>query len=325
MSEECLVSVLCTAFNHEQYIRQTLQSFVDQQTDFPFEVLVNDDQSSDGTAEVIREFAEKYPAIIRPFYQEENLFSRGIDIYHTVFYPAARGKYVAMCEGDDYWTDNTKLQRQADFLEAHPEYAACVHNTMMHFCDGSRPDTPHRNPGGDCDVEMDKLIPGLEDAYHYSSLMAKKEIISVRPEFYYVGDSFGFTDYPEALWLRLHGPIHYIDRIMSVYRLNSNAAAWSSGVDGQYDKLVTFLTGKAAMLEAFRSYCPEEYRPLLEEYILRRKFELLYTQGRDREQRKPPYRELLRAMPFRYRLNNFLKSYVPGLQRIYRRTKGYHE
>ena len=81
---------------------------------------MNDDASTDGTAAIIREYAEKYPDIVRPFYQEKNLYSQDIDIYYAVFFPNARGKYVAFCEGDDYWTDPTKLQRQVDFSRSAP-------------------------------------------------------------------------------------------------------------------------------------------------------------------------------------------------------------
>ena len=108
---DCKVSVVCTAYNHEKYLRDALESFVGQETDFPFEVLVNDDASTDGTAAILREYAERYPAIIRPFYQEKNIFSRGGNIYDEVFYPVARGEYIAACEGDDRWTDPHKLQR----------------------------------------------------------------------------------------------------------------------------------------------------------------------------------------------------------------------
>ena len=114
------LSVTCMAYNHEKYIRQTLEGFVSQQTDFAFEVLVNDDLSTDGTAAVIREYTEKYPDIIRPFFQEKNLFSQHIDPLDAVLFPAARGQYLAACEGDDCWIDPTKLQRQVDFLDAHP-------------------------------------------------------------------------------------------------------------------------------------------------------------------------------------------------------------
>ena len=321
---DCLVSILCTAYNHEQYIRSALESFVSQKTGFAFEVLVNDDASSDGTAAIIREYEEKYPEIIRPFYQKENQFSKGIGyIYENIFYPHARGKYFAFCEGDDYWTDESKLQRQVDFLESHPDYSACVHNTTLHFCNGSRPDELLIPSRGDHEVLYENVIRGPIDAYHTSSLMARREIITQTPDFYRAATAHGFADYAWALLLRLSGGIWFIDRSMSVYRLFSNQAAWTSGVDRQYDKLRGFVQGKVEMLRAFLPHAPAEVRPLVEQKILEREFELMYIEGRDREQRKGPYRQILRRQSRSYRVNNFIKSYVPGLQRLYRRRQGY--
>ena len=247
---DCLVSILCTAYNHEQYIRSALESFVSQKTGFAFEVLVNDDASSDGTAAIIREYEEKYPEIIRPFYQKENQFSKGIGyIYENIFYPHARGKYFAFCEGDDYWTDESKLQRQVDFLESHPDYSACVHNTTLHYCNGSRPDELLIPSRGDHEVLYENVIHGPIDAYHTSSLMARREIIVQTPDFYRAATAYGFADYAWALLLRLKGGIWFIDRTMSVYRICSNQAAWSSGVDRQYGKLRGFVQGKLEMLQ----------------------------------------------------------------------------
>ena len=129
---ECLVSVLCTTYNHEKYIRQCLDSMVSQKTDFPFEIIVRDDCSTDTTGSIIREYGEKYPGIVIPFILPFNHFSRGMtnDSFAEMF-RMARGKYIAICEGDDFWTDPEKLQVQADFLEAHPEYSACV--TSSHY------------------------------------------------------------------------------------------------------------------------------------------------------------------------------------------------
>lgn len=322
---ECMVSVLCTAYNHEKYIAQTLQCIVDQQTDFAFELLVNDDASTDGTAAIIRSFEEKYPHIIQAFYQEKNLYSQGIDAYHHFLYREALGKYVAICEGDDFWCDPSKLQRQVDFMEAHPEYSACVHNTVCQYCRESRPDHPLLNRTGDSNVEFGDILPGMSKAYHTSSLLARKGIISNPPDFYFVGWKHGFTDYPDALWLRLNGPIRYIDRCMSVYRINSNPEAWSSGVDGRYDKLKRFLTGELDVLHTFRSHAPEAIRPLVESAERQREFDLLQIEGRDAEQRRPPYRDILKAKPFSYRLNNFLKCTMPHPHRLYRKMRGYGE
>lgn len=320
----CMVSILCTAYNHEAYIAQALESFVSQKTDFDFEVLVNDDLSTDNTAQIIRSYAEKYPGIIKPIFQEKNLFSQGKCIYTEVFFPICRGKYVAVCEGDDYWTDDTKLQRQVDFMEAHPDYSLCVHNTMLHYCDDTQADRPLLSRGKDMDLTLEDVIPGASKAYHTSSILARTELISQTPDFFWIAHrSGGFIDYAFALWLSIRGRIHYIDRLMSVYRIGSGASAWSTGVDHQYEKLIRFVSGELEMLKALEKHVPEEKKELVRENVLEREFELMYLEGRDKEQRKPPYRAILRRQSFSYRVNNFIKCALPGLHRLYRRKKGY--
>ena len=323
MERECLVSVLCTAYNHEAYIRQTLQSFVEQQTDFAFEVLVNDDVSTDGTAAILREFAGRYPDIVRPFYQTENLFSRYIDIYQTVFMPAARGKYVAVCEGDDYWTDVTKLQRQVDFMEAHPEYSACVHNTILHDCSGRDPDRPLLHMDGDCDVSIGNVAKGVSYSFHTSSILTRAEYFRELPPYYFDGLRNGFSDHPFALWLMFNGKVRCLDRCMSVYRINSGKNAWSTGVNREYEKLRNYVDGERQLLVTCLDYAPEEFRPTIRHEITEREFELMFIEGRDEEQRRSPYREILRGKSLGYRMKNALKCAFPRLKRLYRHIRGY--
>ena len=210
-----------------------------------------------------------------------------------------------------------------DFLESHPDYSACVHNTTLHFCNGSRPDELLIPSRGDHEVLYENVIHGPIDAYHTSSLMARREIITQTPDFYRAATDHGFADYAWGLLLRLSGGIWFIDRSMSVYRLFSNQAAWTSGVDRQYDKLRGFVQGKVEMLRAFLPHAPAEVRPLVEQKILEREFELMYIEGRDKEQRKGPYRQILRRQSRSYRIKNFVKCYFPALQRLYRRGRGY--
>ena len=174
----CMVSILCTAYNHEQYIAQALDSFLSQQTDFPIEILVSDDASTDGTAEIIQDYALRYPGVVKAFLMKENIFSKGGNFYTEYFFPNARGKYICLCEGDDYWCDDSKLQRQVDFLESHPDYSACVHNTMLHYCDGSAPDRPLLNHGEDMDLPMELILSGAAKAYHTSSFAARAEMVT---------------------------------------------------------------------------------------------------------------------------------------------------
>ena len=109
MEDGIVVSVYCLAYNHEQYIRDALEGFVRQKTNFRYEVLVHDDASTDNTPAIIREYAQKYPDIIKPIFQTENQYSKGVKILPEIIHPKSSGRYIAFCEGDDYWCDENKL------------------------------------------------------------------------------------------------------------------------------------------------------------------------------------------------------------------------
>ena len=125
MNDNVIVTIRCLVYNHEPYIRQCLEGFVMQKTNFPFEAIIHDDASTDGSAAIIKEYAEIYPDIIKPIFETENQYSKHDGSIHKIMNEHTRGKYTAFCEGDDYWTDPFKLQKQVDFLEKHPEYLFC--------------------------------------------------------------------------------------------------------------------------------------------------------------------------------------------------------
>ena len=320
---ECKVSVLCATFNHEDYLRQTLDSFVAQKTDFPFEVLVNDDASTDHTAEILREYADRYPDIIRPFYQDENLYSRRMNVYDLVFFPAARGKYIALCEGDDYWNDPEKLQRQTDWLDAHPDYSACVHNSIGKFSD--QPDRVLFAQDGDRDIPFEQVINGMSHAYHTSSILARREFILNPPDYRNVAYEKGyFTDYAIGVRLCLEGKVRFLDRCMSVYRIGSNPSAWSKGVGQEYSKLTRFVSGEIAMLETLKGHeLTPEQKAAVDRVILEREYELLYLQGRVNEMVKPPYDQIHLSMGAGRIVTTQLKRMFPRLHRLYRKNRGY--
>ena len=140
------VSVCCITYNHVKYIEQTIQSFLIQRTSFPFEIIIHDDASTDGTAKIITRYADKYPDIIVPILQKENQWNKGMlsgefygfEPFTRNVLPTVRGKYIALCEGDDYWTDPTKLQKQFDYLETHPDCVMCYHTSLMVFENGKK-------------------------------------------------------------------------------------------------------------------------------------------------------------------------------------------
>lgn len=124
------VAIKCLVYNHEPYLRECLEGFVMQQTDFPFVAIVHDDASTDHSVDIIREYAAKYPDIIHPLYETENQWRKADGSLRKIMNDAIEATgapYIAMCEGDDYWTDPHKLQKQVDFLDTHPEYELCCH------------------------------------------------------------------------------------------------------------------------------------------------------------------------------------------------------
>lgn len=239
--DECkvMVSILCAAYNHERYIRSALDGFLSQRTDFRYEVIVHDDASTDSTAEIIREYEARYPDIIRPIYQTENQYSKGISITNAYMRPKARGKYIAFCEGDDYWTDPNKLQKQVDFLETHPEYSASTHNCcFVDENDGQveslypvyRRCRSHRYTLKR--FSRDVVYPGQtativhrKSAYAFESEEARKAFFGIRAP---TGDK------QLMLRLLLSGDIFCFEDVMSAYRIASHgSSSWSAANYGK--------------------------------------------------------------------------------------------
>jgi len=126
-----LVSIICRTYNHEKYISEAIESFLMQKTDFPIEIIIYDDASTDNNANIIGKYKKKYPSIIRPIYQKENQHSKGFNRSVRLIYSKAKGKFIASCEGDDYWTDPYKLKKQVEFLEQNTNYIATAHNVRV--------------------------------------------------------------------------------------------------------------------------------------------------------------------------------------------------
>lgn len=175
------VSVVILAYNHERYIRETLEGAVNQITNFPFDIHIHDDASHDRTADIIEEYRERYPHLIKPIYQSENQFSKGVKLLQTHVYPRIRSEYVAFCEGDDYWIDPTKLQKQVDFLDDHPDYSLCCHDVEMKYEEGvEKKDVFYVKPS------EDSFTFTFFDAvlHHFAAsptLMARRHVLTATP------------------------------------------------------------------------------------------------------------------------------------------------
>ncbi|MFZ2266849.1 MAG: glycosyltransferase [Azonexus sp.] len=122
---EPVVSICCITYNHEHFLVDCLEGFLRQETSFPVEILLHDDASTDATPDIVKRYAEKYPQVIKPICQKVNQWSQGKKINPEFNFPRARGEFLALCEGDDYWSDETKLQQQVDCLRANPAAVIC--------------------------------------------------------------------------------------------------------------------------------------------------------------------------------------------------------
>lgn len=217
-----LVSVLCLAYNHEKYIRYALSGFVMQETNFPFEVIVHDDASTDGTVDIIREFEAKFPHIIKPIYQTENQYSKKVRITKEILYPKAQGKYLAICEGDDFWIDKHKLQKQADYMESHPDASAVFHPVNILF--NEKVIKNDRRWDKEMDFSAYDVIVGSGSFIITPSLFCRKDIALKFPKFRQMAN---VGDYPLQILLSLNGKVHYLPDIMACYR-SMTEGSWSS-------------------------------------------------------------------------------------------------
>jgi len=221
------VSIVCITYNHAPYIRQCLDGFVMQKTSFSFEVLIHDDASTDGTTEIVREYCEKYPDIFVPFYEEENQWGK-IDSWKDILFPRVRGKYVALCEGDDYWTDTLKLQKQVDAMERRPEVAVCFHPVTVRWEGGSAPESlfPSRKE------RFDKTELCLDDLLKRNFIQTNSVLYRWRfhtdsldliPQGILPGDWFMHLLHAQT------GKILFLDEVMAVYRRHAGGIWTGAG------------------------------------------------------------------------------------------------
>lgn len=231
--KEIMVSICCITYNQEAYVRQALEGFVSQKTSFFYEVLIHDDASTDHTADIIREYALRYPDQIKPILQAENQYAKGLtNVSGTYNFPRARGRYIAMCEGDDYWTDPHKLQKQVDFLEAHPGCSLVFHSARIEVLGRALTDRKMRPYKKSRKVLPEEII-NKTSGYPTASLMFRTDMVKKLPKFYVRAP---LADVPLQLMAAARGWAYYMDQPMCVYRLGG-AASWTTLMkQGDYEK-----------------------------------------------------------------------------------------
>ena len=213
--DQPLLSVSLITYNQAKFIRQCLDGIMMQRTTFPIEILVHDDASTDGTQDIIKEYTARYPGLINPILQTENQYSKGVKIDMEFNYRRARGKYIATCEGDDFWTNPDKLQRQVDILEKHPDYSMCCHACAILEEETQKKTMPMPLCGDAPGMEFDYARKRkLGWFFHTLSVVFRNGLLDPGQwkEFGY------YRDVHQFYYLLKHGKGYYLEDVMGTYR-----------------------------------------------------------------------------------------------------------
>ncbi len=309
---DIMVSIRCLVYNHEPYLRQCLDGFVMQKTNFKFEAIVHDDASTDGSAAIIKEYAEKYPDIIKPIFETENQYSKHDGSLSRIMNAAMRGKYIAFCEGDDYWTDPLKLQKQVDAMEQHPECSICTHNVQIIRENGEIiekaliPGSKFKNGVISQEQYALHLLSKAACTFQLSSYFIKTKFLkeySLNPPDYFKYASVG--DEKTQRYCLNKGSLFFIDDTMSCYRSNS-IGSWTQRLFSTPEKKIKHCEEMIKMDMAFDKFSENKFHSFIEEGIRYRKFRLLIeteNYGKIFQKENATYvKELLFFQRIRYRI-----------------------
>ena len=301
MNNSILVSINCITYNHEKYIAQAIEGFLMQKTNFEYEIIIGEDCSTDGTRAIVQKYINKYPDKIKMITSDKNVGARNND--NRVF-NASVGKYIAYCEGDDYWIDEYKLQKQVDYIENNENCSMVFHNTK-YFNDKSKKFSVVNKVKsgkyniGDVIVNGGGFIPT-------ASILYRKHIMNNPPDFY----TKGFVgDYPLQMLCALNGYVYCIDDFMSVYRTNVDGS-WSSQCKKiNKEKLIKRYQGIIDILDMFNKYTKFSYDKFVNEAKLPLEFEIyLFESNKIRFNKYNKFLECYNNLSKRKRIKTLFKG-----------------
>lgn len=301
-----LVSIICITYNHEDYISTAIEGFLMQRTNFEFEILIGDDYSKDNTQQIIKSYINRFPDKIKLITSGKNIGARN-NLKRT--WEEAKGKYIAICEGDDYWTDEYKLQKQIDYMEANLECSLCCHNVEIYN------ETLKKKVGifKECiDKKFfvkDVIINGggfLPSA----SLVYRKEIIDNLPE-WYMNVSVG--DYPLQMIASTYGYVYFMKDIMAVYRLNVPGSWTNSNYYSKKskDKEIKYRKGIIEILDRFNEYSNGDFFYEISEVKIPLQFEIEILSGNLKRITKSKYKSYYEKLEFREKVKTRIKMVSP--------------
>lgn len=310
---EIMTSICCITYNHENYIADAIESFLMQKTDFKYEILIYDDASTDRTPEIIKQYESKYPDLIKPIYQTENQYSKGVKTLDFSM-EKAKGKYIAICEGDDYWIDPYKLQKQVDYMETHPECSMCVHAAYRVLPDKTKLKLHLRPNHGNKVFTVEEVIQqGDGGLFATNSILYPAVFSTNRPYFY---EKAPVGDYPLAIYLALQGTVYYIDEFMSAYRVGVKGS-WSSRMSSaSIERRVTLIDAIANMLNEINRYTEYKYDITIKKTIKHNSFNTMLAQGMFKEAKEGEFKEIYSTLDIRSKTKIFIQQYCPNIAKV---------
>ena len=283
------VSVCCTTYNHERYLEKCLDSLVCQKTNFPFEILVFEDCSTDSTKEILSRYAKKYPDLIIPLYQEQNRYSKDIHVCENYVFPLVLGEYVSLCEVDDYWTDENKLQKQVDALDLNPDCSFCAHRVALvgDNCESLNDNLPrHKTYTGV--YTPDNFI---ELGYcHTTCYMLKTSVLKeyLSTGLYKTADVF---DVPILNYFAQVGNTYFIDETMSAYRC-ARVGNWTQNHNAH-----SHGTSMLETIDAIDAHFDKKWTKSLDKYRFDEKILVCFREGHFKEIKGKRWKRFVKALP----------------------------
>lgn len=296
------VSICCITYNQENYIKDAIESFLAQKTNFEYEIIIHDDASTDNTPNIIKEYYEKYPNIIVPILQKENQYSKRPNSVLDIVFEKAKGKYISLCEGDDGFCDDTKLQQQYDIFESNKTLSLISHNTKI--IDEDANFIENNIPYSKNNITEKDFLNNYNSSMHTSSMMFKKKDVMNLPS-YYTDAPVG--DLPLKLYLLSIGNGYHINKIMSFYRRNS-IGSWTLRQKKDNDILKKNFDEEIEIYNMFNKENSYKYNLEIKNRILYKSFMFNKDNGNLKEIKKDKYRKLYKELSFIEKVKLHLKD-----------------
>lgn len=253
-----LVSVCMVSYNQEKFVKEALDSVLMQKTTFPIEIIVSDDCSSDTTPEILKDYAARFPGIVKPIFGTVNL---GYPNNQRRSLEAGQGKYIALCDCDDFWTDSYKLQKQVDYMETNPDCAICFHN-VMNVYEGDAGTRSLMNP---LDFPSELSTEDMINRKWFlptNSELFRREYLTF-PAWY---DSVLHIDYVLNLIISQFGKLHYMPDVMAVYR-HTSISVNAQHRDGEWGYMLFHSNTMKKILEQMKGELDAKYVSILDQRI----------------------------------------------------------